>query len=74
MSKVEKIAQKYVPAVVSFVFVPTITIFFANVALFTVFGPVGNMIGNGLAAVIDVLYSVITAISSYRNTSGDSGN
>ena len=54
MSKVEKIAQKYVPAVVSFVFVPTITIFFANVALFTVFGPVGNMIGNGLAAVIDV--------------------
>ena len=65
MSKVEKIAQKYVPAVVSFVFVPTITIFFANVALFTVFGPVGNMIGNGLAAVIDVLYNSFGAFGAF---------
>ena len=65
MSKVEKIAQKYVPAVVSFVFVPTITIFFANVALFTVFGPVGNMIGNGLAAVIDILYNSFGAFGAF---------
>lgn len=65
MSKVEKIAQKYVPAVVSFVFVPTITIFFANVALFTVFGPVGNAIGNGLAAIIDILYNSFGAFGAF---------
>lgn len=58
MSKVEKIAQKYVPAVVSFVFVPTITIFFANVALFTVFGPVGNMIATTGFNYIQGIWSV----------------
>ena len=65
MSKVEKIAQKYVPAVVSFVFVPTITVFLANIALFTVFGPIGNMIGNGLAAAIDVLYNSFGAVGAF---------
>ena len=57
MSRVEKIAQKYVPAVISFVMVPTITLLLANIALFTVFGPLGNLIGNGLAALIDLLYN-----------------
>lgn len=65
MSKVEKIAQKYVPAVVSFVFVPTITVFLANIALFTVFGPIGNLIGNGLAAAIDVLYNSFGAVGAF---------
>lgn len=65
MSKVEKIAQKYVPAVISFVLVPTITLFCANVALFTVFGPVGNLIGNGLAAVIDILYNSFGAVGAF---------
>ena len=37
MAKVEKIAQKYIPEVVSFVFVPTVTLILANVALFTAF-------------------------------------
>ena len=49
MAKVEKIAQKYIPEVVSFVFVPTVTLILANVALFTVFGPLGNLIGDVLA-------------------------
>ena len=57
MAKVEKIAQKYIPEVVSFVFVPTVTLILANVALFTVFGPLGNLIGDVLAGVIDVLYN-----------------
>lgn len=57
MAKVEKIAQKYIPEVVSFVFVPTVTLILANVALFTVFGPLGNLIGNVLAGVIDILYN-----------------
>ncbi len=65
MSKVEKISQKYVPAVVSFVLVPTITLFCANVALFAVFGPIGNMIGNALAAVIDVLYNRLGPVGAF---------
>lgn len=65
MSKVEKIAQKFVPQVISFVLVPTITILFANIALFTVFGPVGNVIGSGLAAVIDVLYNRLGAFGAF---------
>ncbi|MDO5399008.1 MAG: glucose PTS transporter subunit IIA [bacterium] len=65
MSKVEKIAQKYVPAVISFVLVPTITVFLANAALFTVFGPIGNLIGNGLAGIIDILYNKLGAIGAF---------
>lgn len=65
MSKVEKLAQKYVPKVISFVLVPTITIFFANAALFTVFGPIGNVIGNVLAGIIDVLYNKLGAIGAF---------
>ncbi len=57
MAKVEKIAQKYIPEVVSFVFVPTVTLILANVALFTVFGPLGNLIGDVLGGVIDILYN-----------------
>lgn len=65
MSKLEKFAQKHVPAVISFVLVPTITIFCANVALFTVFGPIGNMVGNGLAALIDILYNGLGPIGAF---------
>lgn len=65
MSKVEKIAQKYVPEVVSFVLVPTITILLANIALFTVFGPVGNVIGSVLAGIIDVLYNRLGALGAF---------
>lgn len=65
MSKVEKFAQKHVPAVISFVLVPTITILCANIALFTVFGPLGNLIGNGLAAVIDILYNGFGAVGAF---------
>ena len=63
MAKVEKIAQKYIPEVVSFVFVPTVTLILANVALFTVFGPLGNLIGDVLAGVIDILYNRMGAVS-----------
>ncbi|MDU2158485.1 PTS transporter subunit EIIC, partial [Clostridium sp.] len=57
LSKVEKITNKYVPQVLAYILVPTITILLANLALFTVFGPLGNMIGTGLGAVIDFLYN-----------------
>ncbi|MDO4325916.1 MAG: glucose PTS transporter subunit IIA [bacterium] len=65
MSKVEKIAQKHVPAVISFVLVPTITVFLANIALFTVFGPIGNLIGTALAAAIDILYNSFGAVGAF---------
>lgn len=65
MSKVEKISQKYVPQVISFVLVPTITVLLANIALFTVFGPVGNVIGNGLAGLIDILYNRLGAFGAF---------
>lgn len=65
MSKVEKIAQKHVPAVLSFVLVPTITILCANIALFTIFGPIGNLIGSGLAALIDILYNGFGAVGAF---------
>ena len=65
MSKVEKVAQKYVPQVISFVLVPTITVLLANIALFTVFGPVGNVIGNGLAGLIDILYNRLGAFGAF---------
>ena len=65
MAKVEKVAQKYVPQVISFVLVPTITVLAANIALFTVFGPVGNVIGTGLAAVIDFLYNQLGAFGAF---------
>lgn len=34
-------------------------------ALFTVFGPIGNLIGNGLAAAIDVLYNGLGALGAF---------
>lgn len=75
MAKAEKIAQKYIPEVVSFVFVPTVTLILANVALFTVFGPLGNLIGDVLAGVIDILYNrmgVFGPLSSPRSCSRSS--
>lgn len=75
MAKVEKIAQKYIPEVVSFVFVPTVTLILANVALFTVFGPLGNLIGDVLAGVIDILYNrwaSLVPLSSPRSCSRSS--
>lgn len=65
MSKVEKVAQKYIPSVVSFVFVPAVTVLLANVALFTVFGPIGNALGVGLASVIDLLYNQFGALGAF---------
>lgn len=65
MSKVEKVAQKYIPSVVSFVFVPAVTVLLANIALFTVFGPIGNALGVGLASIIDILYNQFGALGAF---------
>ena len=80
LSKLEKVANKYTPQVLAYILVPTITILFANLSLFIIFGPLGNAIGTGLGAVIDLLYnkcgsfwsicfcSGTSTISCYRNS------
>lgn len=57
LSKTENLAKKKTPQALSFIIVPTVTILFSAIALFLVFGPIGNAIGTGLGWVIDILYN-----------------
>lgn len=57
MAKAEKILQKYVPQVISFIVVPSVTLLLSGLALFLVFGPLGNVIGRGLGMATDFLYN-----------------
>lgn len=57
LAKTEKVLQKRVPQVVSFIVVPSVTLLLSGLALFLVFGPLGNVIGRGLGIVTDFLYN-----------------
>lgn len=57
MAKTEKILQKHVPQVVSFIVVPSVTLLLSGLSLFLVFGPLGNVIGRGLGIATDFLYN-----------------
>ncbi|AQP54224.1 hypothetical protein CBF34_08845 [Vagococcus penaei] len=57
LAKVEQFTKKKSPQTLSFILVPTITILLSAIALFLVFGPIGNAIGDDLGWVIDVLYN-----------------
>lgn len=57
LSKTEMFAKKKTPQALSFILVPTVTILFSALALFLVFGPIGNAIGTGLGWIIDILYN-----------------
>ncbi|MGY3766190.1 PTS transporter subunit EIIC [Vagococcus vulneris] len=57
LAQTEKFIKKKSPQTLSFILVPTVTIIVSAAALFLVFGPIGNMIGDGLGWVIDVLYN-----------------
>lgn len=57
LANVEKIFKKIIPQVVSFILVPALTILVSGLALFLVFGPLGNLIGQGLGIAVDFLYN-----------------
>lgn len=65
LAKVEKITNKYSPQVLAYILVPTVTIVLANFALFLVFGPLGNFIGNVLGGIIDFLYMKMGAFGAF---------
>lgn len=57
LSKMEAFAKKKTPQALSFILVPTVTILFSALALFLIFGPIGNAVGTGLGWIIDILYN-----------------
>ncbi len=57
LARAEKLFKKVVPQVISFIFVPALTILSSGLALFLVFGPLGNLIGHWLGIAIDFLYN-----------------
>lgn len=57
LAKTEKVLQKHVPQVISFIVVPSVTLLLSGLALFLVFGPLGNIIGRGLGITTDFLYN-----------------
>lgn len=57
LAHAEKFFKKIVPQVVSFIFVPALTILSSGLALFLVFGPLGNLIGHWLGVAVDFLYN-----------------
>ncbi|MDU1910374.1 PTS transporter subunit EIIC [Fusobacterium sp.] len=57
LARAEKFYLKIVPQMVSFIFVPALTLVSSGLALFLVFGPIGNALGTGLGTIIDFLYS-----------------
>lgn len=56
LAKFEKFLTKRVPQMLSFIFVPTLTIIASAAALFLVFGPLGDIIASGLGFLIELLY------------------
>ncbi|WP_455542758.1 PTS transporter subunit EIIC [Intestinibacter sp.] len=56
LANFEKFVTKHVPQVLSFVLVPTLTIIVSSLALFIVFGPLGDIIASGLGYVCETLY------------------
>lgn len=65
MAKAEKLMQKVIPQVVSFILVPTLTFLLTGLALFIVIGPVGNALGNGLGMVTDFLYNKCSVFGAF---------
>ena len=56
LANFEKFVTKYVPQIFSFVLVPTLTIIVSSLALFILFGPLGDVIASALGYVCEILY------------------
>ena len=65
LAQFEKFITKYVPQVFSFVLVPTLTIIVSSLALFLVFGPLGDVISSGLGYVCEILYVKLGVIGAF---------
>ena len=65
LAKFEKFVTKYIPQVLSFVFVPTLTIIVSSLALFIVFGPLGDVISSGLGYVCQTLYIKLSVFGAF---------
>lgn len=55
MSHIERIADKYSPKTIKFFLVPLLAILITGVVSLTVLGPIGHVIGNGIAAGVTFL-------------------
>ena len=69
-AKVEKLAKKYVPEMISYILVPMITLLAANLSLFLLFGPLGLWIGDVLGGVINFLYMKMSAFGAFVFAAG----
>lgn len=56
MAKFEKFITRYSPQMLTFIVVPALTILVSSIALFTVFGPLGDVIASGIGYAADFLY------------------
>lgn len=56
MAKFEKFITKYTPQMLTFIVVPAVTILVSSLALFLVFGPLGDLIASAIGIAIDFLY------------------
>lgn len=56
MAKFEKFITKRIPQMLTFIFVPAITILVSSLALFLVFGPLGDIVAAGIGSVANFLY------------------
>lgn len=65
LAQFEKFITKYVPQVFSFVLVPTLTIIVSSLALFLVFGPIGDVISSGLGYVCETLYIKLGVVGAF---------
>lgn len=65
LAEFEKFITKYVPQVLSFVLVPTLTIIVSSLALFLVFGPLGDVISSGLGYVCEILYVKLGVVGAF---------
>lgn len=56
MAKFEKFVSKYTPQMLTFIVVPAVTILVSSLALFLVFGPLGDIVASGIGYAADFLY------------------
>lgn len=64
MAACEKWLQKKIPAVITFITVPALTLLLGGLGLFFVFGPIGNMLGSWLGSLTDFMYNTLGAFGA----------